>query len=248
MKKLFQIDGKIALVTGGTRGIGLAIAKGLKEAGAKVYIHGREFDSIKRVAEEYGFEFLHADLGNKVERNHMIEELKQRETKLDVLINNAGFEKPVPIVDSEEADLEEVYRVNTQSAYVFIKELESLLEKGINASVINITSIHETVPVREQSYYCMSKAALAMLTKVAALELASKKIRVNNIAPGAIETDMNRELIKTMEFDQWIPLGRVGNAEEIVGPVLFLVSDAASYVTATTITVDGGYSQNLLRY
>lgn len=248
MNKLFDLTGKIALVTGGTRGIGLAIAKGLKEAGAKVYIHGRGYEATEKVAKQHGFEFLNADLGNKEDRNKMIEEFKKRETKLDILINNAGFEKPMPIVQADEADLEEVYRVNAQSPYIFIRELESLLEKGTNASVINVTSIHETVPVREQSYYCMSKAALAMLTKVAALEFASKNIRVNNIAPGAIETDMNRELIQTMDFDQWIPMGRVGNAEEIVGPVLFLASEAASYVTATTITVDGGYTQNLLRY
>ena len=122
------------------------------------------------------------------------------------------------------------------------------MEKAKGASIINVTSIHETVPVRTQAYYCMAKAALSMLTKVAALEFAAKEIRVNNIAPGAIETDMNRELIQEMDFEQWIPMGRVGNSDEIVGPVIFLASEASSYVTATTVTVDGGYAQNLLRY
>ena len=87
-----------------------------------------------------------------------------------------------------------------------------------------------------------------MFTKVAALELAKENIRVNNLAPGAILTDMNRELVENMEFEQWIPLERVGRAEELVGPAVFLASAASSYVTGTTLYVDGGYSENLLRY
>ena len=248
MNTLFDLTGKVALVTGGTRGIGLSIAKGLKEAGAKVYIHGSKMENTAKVAKENGLFYVYADLKDKTQRDCMLESFKEQEDKLDILVNNAGIESAVGILNSEESVLEDVYKVNAQSPYFIIKELIPLMKNANGASVINVTSIHETVPVREQSYYCMSKAALAMFTKVAALEFAKYGIRFNNIAPGAIETDMNRDLIHTMEFDKWIPLGRVGNTNELVGPTIFLASVASSYVTATTVTVDGGYEQNLLRY
>lgn len=104
------------------------------------------------------------------------------------------------------------------------------------------------MPVRGNGYYCMAKSSLAMYTRVAALELAQYGIRVNNLAPGAILTDMNRELVEQMDFDRWIPMQRVGRAEELAGPAVFLASEASSYVTGTTLFVDGGYSENLLRY
>ena len=137
---------------------------------------------------------------------------------------------------------------NTKSAYVLLQKLLRALKKAGRASVINVTSIHQKVPVRENGYYCMAKASLGMFTKVAALELAKYGIRVNNLAPGAILTDMNRELVEAMDFEQWIPIGRVGRADELIGPAVFLASDASSYVTGTTLYVDGGYSENLLQY
>lgn len=248
MNNLFDLSGKVALVTGGTRGIGFSVAKGLKEAGVKVYIHGVQESKTREIAEKNGFSYVSGNLKDKEERDKMIAILKEKEEKLDILINNAGFEAPVSIMDADESILEDVYKVNAQAPFIILKELVPLLEKAKKSSVINVTSIHEKVPVREQSFYCMAKAALAMFTKVAALELAGKGIRVNNLAPGAIETDMNRELIQKMDFNQWIPMGRVGNSDELIGPVIFLASDASSYVTATTLTVDGGYEENLLRY
>jgi gluconate 5-dehydrogenase len=114
-----------------------------------------------------------------------------------------------------------------------------------------MSSIHQKVPVKSNSPYCMAKASMEMFGKVASLEFSKDNIRVNTIAPGAIRTDMNREIIKDMgeeNFNEWIPLGRVGETSEIFGPTLFLASSASSYVTGTTLYVDGGYMQNLLRY
>ncbi len=248
MNQLFDITGKVAVVTGGTRGIGLAIALGLKEAGVKVYIHGSKLEATKEVAKKHGLEYVYANLMSRTERMAMVEEIKSKESKIDILINNAGYEVYEDIANANEDTLENVYRVNAQAPFMIVKDLVPLLEAARKSSVINVTSIHQSVAVKTNGYYCMAKAALAMFTKVAALELAGKGIRVNNVAPGAIETDMNRELIQTMDFDQWIPMGRVGEVEELLGPILFLASDASSYMTASTITVDGGYSENLLRY
>ena len=123
MKYLFDLSGKVAFVTGGTRGIGLSIAKGLKDAGAKVYIHGTQESKTKEVAEINGFGYLYADLKSKEERDSMIVSLKEKEGKLDILVNNAGFESAIPILQSDETMLEDVYKVNAQSPFVIMREL-----------------------------------------------------------------------------------------------------------------------------
>lgn len=245
---LFDLTGKTALVTGGTRGIGLAIALGLKEAGADVWIHGSRRESTEKAAAQYGFSYLYGDLKDSKNLETMVKPLMDSTDTLDVLVNNAGFETHCPVESAMEEEMDSVYNVNAKSPFFLLQKLLPMLRKSEGASVINVTSIHQKVPVRENGYYCMAKASLSMFTKVAALELAKENIRVNNLAPGAILTDMNRELVENMEFGQWIPLERVGRAEELVGPAVFLASAASSYVTGTTLYVDGGYSENLLRY
>lgn len=245
---LFDLTGKTALVTGGTRGIGLAIALGLKEAGADVWIHGSRRESTEKAAAQYGFSYLYGDLKDSKSLETMVKPLMDSTDTLDVLVNNAGFETHCPVESAMEEEMDSVYNVNAKSPFFLLQKLLPMLRKSEGASVINVTSIHQKVPVRENGYYCMAKASLSMFTKVAALELAKENIRVNNLAPGAILTDMNRELVENMEFEQWIPLERVGRAEELVGPAVFLASAASSYVTGTTLYVDGGYSENLLRY
>jgi gluconate 5-dehydrogenase len=131
------------------------------------------------------------------------------------------------------------------------QRLLPLLKAAPGASIINVTSIHDTVPYPGNFAYAMSKAALAMFTRSAALDLAPYGIRVNNLAPGAVATDLNREVIEAIgdeKFREWIPLGRVAQSDEMVGPAIFLASDAASYLTGATLYADGGYMQNLLRY
>lgn len=245
---LFDISGKNVLVTGGTRGIGYAIAKGMQQAGANVWIHGSRLETTKAVADREGFQFLWGDLKNPDALDEMLCSFLESGQCLDVLVNNAGFEVHCPVESGNEADMDAIANVNAKAPYFLVQKLLPALKKADHASIINVTSIHQKVPVRENGYYCMAKASLAMFTKVAALELAPYGIRVNNLAPGAIATDMNRELVESMDFDQWIPLKRVGRAEELVGPAIFLASDASSYVTGTTLYVDGGYSENLLRY
>lgn len=245
---LFDLSGKTALVTGGTRGIGLAIALGMQEAGAKVWIHGSGESGTAKVAGEHGFRYVYGDLKDSGAVDKMLEPLEEQEERLNILVNNAGYETHSPVEFGNMEEMDSIYNVNTKSPYFIVKKLIPLLRKSGSGSVINVTSIHQTVPVRGNGYYCMAKAALSMFTKVAALELAKDQIRVNNIAPGAIRTDMGREILASMDFGQWIPLGRVGNSEEIAGPAVFLASAASSYMTGATLYVDGGYSENLLRY
>jgi gluconate 5-dehydrogenase len=248
IKDLFCLKGKTAFISGGTRGIGLAIAIGLQDAGAHVWIHGSKEDTTRRIADKYGFSFAFADLRNAKEREYMVESLLERLEVLDILVNNAGFEILKKIGETGETDLDDHFQVNTKSPYRLVQALLPLLQKAANPAVINVTSIHQQVPVRNNGAYCMAKAALEMFTKVAALEFGPLGIRVNNLAPGAIETDMNRELIRQMDFPSWIPLGRVGKTEDLVGPAVFLASDASCYITGATLYVDGGYKENLLRY
>lgn len=246
--QLFDLTGKTALVTGGTRGIGLAIARGLQEAGASVWIHGSRQESTAAVARQYGFEFLHGDLRDTGALDGMLRPLLDKLDRLDVLVNNAGFETHRPVEQGSREEMDAVYNVNAKAPYFLVQKLLPALKRAGKASIINVTSIHQRVPVRGNGYYCMAKSSLAMYTRVAALELAQYGIRVNNLAPGAILTDMNRELVEQMDFDRWIPMQRVGRAEELAGPAVFLASEASSYVTGTTLFVDGGYSENLLRY
>lgn len=246
--KIFDLTGRIAFVTGGSRGIGLAIAQGLKEAGATVWVHARTEKNIEAVAKENGFKYTYGDLSDMTAVKKMASDIIEKEEKLDILVNNAGFELTSAVEEMTEEDLNIMYNINAKSPAFLAQELMPLLKKSKGASIINVTSIHQEVPVRMNTYYCMAKAALGMYTKTAALELAKYNIRVNNLAPGAILTDMNRELVEAMDFNKWIPLERVGETRELIGPAIFLASDASSYVTGATLFVDGGYKENLLRY
>lgn len=245
---MFEVNDKNVLITGATRGIGLALAKGFQKAGANVWIHGSKKESTRVAAEENGFHYVYGNL-KEVENVHkMMQTISSFVSTLDVLINNAGCEIHGDVENLDEKDLEDLFRVNLFSPAMLVKESVELLKRSSYPSIINITSIHQQVPYKNNSAYCMSKAALEMYTKVSALELAKYGIRVNSIAPGAILTDINADIIAAMKFEEWIPLGRVGSTEEIVGPAIFLASRASSYMTGSTIFVDGGYKENLLRY
>ena len=248
---LFSLTGKVALVTGSTRGIGRAIAEGFAAAGARVYVHGRSAREGARVADEIGGVFLHADLEQPSDVETLVADLTKAEERLDVLVNNAGIEIKATLEHLEPDELARVMRVNFGAPVQLTRLALPLLRRSGAASVINVTSIHDHVPYFGNSAYCSAKAALAMFTRTVALELAPEGIRVNTIAPGAVETDINREILDEIgrhNFSEWIPLGRVAQTSEIVGPAIFLASRAASYVTGATLVVDGGYSHHLVRY
>ena len=241
--------GKTALITGGTRGIGLAIARGFQNAGATVWIHGKEA-ADPALLREFDDRYIAVDLADSGAAAAIARDLAGATERLDILVNNAGVETIMPIEQLDPAVLALTWRINAQAPLELIHALMPLL-KGHEASVINVTSIHEATPYPGNVAYCMSKAALAMATKVASIELAKHAIRLNNLAPGAIETDINRAVIDTIGRDrwaEWIPAGRVGSTDEVVGPALFLASNASRYMSGSTIFVDGAYRENLVRY
>jgi NAD(P)-dependent dehydrogenase (short-subunit alcohol dehydrogenase family) len=247
----FSLAGKVALVTGSTRGIGRAIAEGFVAAGAKVWFHGRQREEGEALAQQYGGHFCPADLADPVAVRNLAAALSAAENHLDILVNNAGMEVLMPIETLDMAMFDHIWQVNTRAAVELTALLLPLLKQASSASLINLTSIHESMPFPTNSAYSMAKSALAMFTRTMALELGSSGIRVNNLAPGAVETDLNRDSLDRIGMDNFarrIPLRRVGAPEDIVGPALFLASDASRYVTGTTIFVDGGYLQNLLRF
>ena len=249
-----DLSSKIALVTGSSRGIGRAVAEGIVRAGARVWFHGTS-DESRAVADAAGQPFVQADFTSAGDVERMVQTIASRESRLDILVNNAGIEPIMPL-DSriDLAKFDACFAVNVRAPLALMTGLLPLLKaagQSGGASVINITSIHDAVPYPHNAVYSMSKAALAMLTKTASIELAPFGIRVNNLAPGAIETDINREVIDQIgrdKFAEWIPAGRVGTTEEVVGPALFLASESASYVTGATLYADGAYRHHLVRY
>lgn len=245
--RLFE---KTALITGATRGIGAELARGFAREGAQVWLHGRDAAGGEKLAAELGGRFIAADLGNSKEVGELTAAVLRDCARLDILVNNAGVELIMPFIELDLTNLDQMWAVNVRAVAQLTHGLLPALSASGAASVINITSIHQTVPYPHNAGYCMTKAALGMLTQVLAIELAPMGIRVNNLAPGAIETDINREIIEAMrsDFAQWIPLGRVGQTAEMIGPAVFLASDESRYVTGTTVVADGGYSQNLVRY
>lgn len=248
---LFKLDGKTALVTGGGRGIGKAIAQGFAAAGAKVWIVGRNEENCRKTASEIGGIFVKTDLASSEDIQKLVKQIIKEEDKLDILVNNAAQEVILPFVKLDLDVADAIWRVNVRAVEELTHSLLPLLLKAPGASIINITSIHDIMPYPNNLDYNMSKAALNMFTKTLAVELGPLGIRVNNLAPGPVETDINREVIEKLgrdNFAEWVPIGRVAQAEEMIGPSLFLASEASSFVNGSTLYADGGYMLNLVRY
>lgn len=247
----FSLQGKTALITGSGRGIGKAIAQGFAAAGARVWLTDILESEGMQAAQELGSRFVKADLTRSADIQALAAQLAAAEERLDILVNNAGVDRIMSLTKANMEAFDEVWKVNVRGPVELTHLLLPLLRKSTGASIINITSIHQFVPHPGNFPYNMAKAALDMFAKSMAQELSHEGIRINNLAPGAVETDINRQILADMgheNFNQWIPLGRVAQTHEMVGPALFLASDASRYVTGTTLLADGGYLQNLVRY
>lgn len=249
IENYFNLKNKSVLITGSTRGIGKALAKGFSDANCNVWVHGRKAQDCQKVAEVLGVNWIDGDLSKQEDIEKIVNHFLVL-GKLDILINNAGVEFSDSIETFDTEVLDKTFDINVKAAALLTHKLLPLLKKAKGGNVLNVTSIHQETPYPKRIAYSMSKAALGMMTKCLALELAPYNIRVNNFAPGAVRTEINQEVVDAMEkeFQAWIPLGRVAYVEEMIGTALYLCSDASSYATGSTIYIDGGYREHIVRY
>ncbi len=243
-----NLHGKIALVTGASRGIGKAIALALAEAGADVVVNyaGSEQLAVETSAqiEAMGRRsyIVKANVGNSAEVDAMVQGVLETYGSLDILVNNAGITRDQLLMRMKEEDFDEVININLKGVFNCIKAVTRPMMKQRSGKIINISSVVASLGNAGQANYVAAKAGVIGLTKSTARELASRGINVNAVAPGFIDTDMTGKLndeIKETLMKQ-IPLGRFGQPQDIAKLVLFLASDESSYMTGQTLHVDGG--------
>ena len=253
---LFSLSGKVALVTGGSSGIGAMIAEGLLRAGARVYIASRKKDVCDRVASELSAVgpclALAADVSAEEGRASLVEALSSKEESLHVLVNNAGTSWGAPYDEYPDAAFEKILGLNVTAPFALTRDLTPMLERGATADdparVVNVGSVAglraERLIGTGTFAYSASKAALHHMTRTLAAELGPRNITANAVAPGFFESRMTAEVLKhrQKEIVAACPLGRIGRPEEMAGVVVYLASRAGAYTNGAVIPVDGGTS------
>ena len=245
-----RLAGKVALVTGGGRGIGRAISIGFAREGAAVVVNY----SRSRAPAEDAVREIHALGGRAVAAEADVAALDQHDAliesairefgALDILVNNAGIEINEPVLESTRETWDQTLAVNLTGAYFLAVKVARTMARAGGGKIVNISSVHDVEPLRDRAAYSITKGGMLMMVKSLALELAAHNIHVNAISPGAILTDMNRRhLTDPARRDRLlaaIPLRRIGEPGDIVGAAIFLASSESDYVTGTTLYVDGG--------
>jgi glucose 1-dehydrogenase len=254
-RSIMSLHGKVAIVTGGNSGIGKAIVLALAEASANVVIdyvcHPEATEELEKQVAALGDKAIgvEADVSNVADLQRLISSAVDSFGRVDIMVNNAGIETRTSVLDTTEAQYEKVLEINLKSAF-FGTQLaaKQMIAQGGGGRIINISSVHEDWPMPGNTPYCLSKGGMRMLTRTAGVELAPHNITVVGVGPGAVDTPINKETVtdpaKLKILDAAIPIGRLAEPEDIAGVVAFLGSDAASYITATTVFVDGGIMQS----
>ncbi|MEU5550306.1 MULTISPECIES: glucose 1-dehydrogenase [unclassified Micromonospora] len=253
MQDLFSVDGKTVLVTGGSRGIGLMIARGFVAAGAHVIISSRKAAACEAVAAELSAlghcTAIPADLGSDDGARRLAAAVRDRVDRLDVLVNNAGATWGAPLEEYPESAFDKLWAVNVKAVFRLTTELLPVLRTAASADdparVINIGSVDGIrVPAMEVYAYSATKAALHMLTRTLAHQLVGERITVNAVAPGPFESKMMAFVLDDPDaraaVEAQVPLGRIGRPEDMAGVAIFLASRAGAYLTGAVIPVDGG--------
>ncbi len=248
------LQGKSVVVTGGNSGIGEAIVLAAAAEGANVVIdyvaHPEETTALIAKVEAAGGHAVgvRADVSKSADLHTMVATAVHTFGRLDVLINNAGIETRTSLLDTSEADFDKVMAINMKSAFFGTQAAaKQYINQGGGGLILNISSVHEDWPMPGNIAYCVSKGGIRMLTRTAGVELGPYDIRVVNIAPGAVATPINASTeadpTKMKALDAAIPLGRMAQSSEIAEVVVFLASGKATYMTATTVVIDGGIMQ-----
>jgi glucose 1-dehydrogenase len=246
-----SLTGKVAIVTGGNSGIGMAIVLALARQGASLAIdyvsHPEATEALEKQVVALGDQVMgvDADVSKVADLQRLVDSTVKRFGRLDVMVNNAGVETRTSVLDTTEAQYEKVLEINLKSAFFGTQiAAKQMIAQGDGGRIINITSVHEDWPMPNNTAYCLSKGGMRMLTRTAGVELGPHGVLVVGVGPGAVETPIN---LATMNdpaamktLDAAIPMGRMAKPEEIAGVVAFVAGDGASYLTATTIFADGG--------
>jgi glucose 1-dehydrogenase len=249
------LEGRRAIVTGGSTGIGKATCQRLAGEGASVcvnYYSEKESADVRALVAELEAAgapaalAVQGDVGKEEDVVRMVAQAREQLGGIDLLVNNAGIEKQVPLLEMETELWQSVLQTNLTGAFLCLREAGKVMAQGGGGTIVNMSSVHEFIPWPGFAHYCASKGGMKMLMETAARELAPKRIRLVNIAPGAIITPINTFVLDDPEqkhaVESEIPLGRMGKPEEIAAAVVWAASEQASYLTGTTIVVDGGMS------
>lgn len=248
---MYDLNDKVALITGASRGIGRAIALGFAKAGAKVMVSARNTSLLEQVVNDIrnigtdGF-YYPCDLTREEDIFRLVDETKKKFGRIDILVNNAAFAADVSNLEEEKREnFENAFQTNVIAPFLLSREVGKMMVKQGRGRIINIASIAGIIGLHSQASYCASKGALIQMTKVLAMEWAGKyNITVNAVAPGFVATDMNYNIREDEKISKSllrrIPSRRFGDSEEVVGAVLYLATDEAGFTNGSVLVVDGG--------
>ena len=249
MSELFSLKGRVALVTGASRGLGFAMAKALAENGATVIVNARDIVDLSEAAKRIGAEALPFDVTDAAASRASLEGIVVRHGRLDILINNAGIQHRRPLDEWEDEDFDRVIAVNLSACFRMMRDAVRLMLPNKFGRIINIGSVAAILGRPTIHAYVAAKAGLHGLTRSTAAEMGRHGITVNAIVPGYFATELNTALMNDEAFTKWVeertPAGRWALPEELGGAVVFLASDAAAYVNGHALAVDGGLSVSL---